>query len=103
MKIRKKGGQEMYKVVDTMDSMYIKVDSMLSMAKNRVRNFFVDEKGDTNFISILVLLGIALALAGIFLGFQEQIMTWVDNNIGTFFTNNVETSTKLPTGGGEIK
>lgn len=73
-----------------------KMDSILIMTKNRIHNFLVDEKGDTNFISILVLLGIALALAGIFLAFQEKIMNWVDTTIGGFFSDGVTDSTKAP-------
>ena len=59
------------------------------MLQNKLNSFMKNENGDTNFISILVLLGIALALGGIFLGFQEQIMTWVNTNIGSFFDTNV--------------
>lgn len=63
-----------------------KVDSLMLKAKLKVDAFLYDEKGDTNFISILVLLGIALALAGVFLAFKDQVITWVDKNIGTFFS-----------------
>ena len=52
----------------------------------KVDSFLHDEEGDTNFISILVLLGIALALGGVFLAFKDQIITWVDTNIGDFFS-----------------
>lgn len=82
-----------------MNKMVEKVDSMIIMAKNQIHNFFVDEKGDTNFISILVLLGIALALAGVFLTFQEKILEWVNTNMGTFFSTNVSTSTSAIGGG----
>lgn len=63
----------------------------VTMAKMKLYNFFHDEKGDTNFISIMVLLGIALALAGVFLSFQSEIMDWVEKNIGSFFSTNVKT------------
>ena len=62
-----------------------KIENLLFKAKCRVYTFLTDEKGDTNFISILVLLGIALALAGVFLTFKESIIEWVDANIGDFF------------------
>lgn len=67
-----------------------KMNAMLTMAYIKVNAFMKDERGDTNFISILVLLGIALALAGVFLSFQEEIMTWVETNIGSFFGTNVK-------------
>ena len=49
-----------------------KADSFLIGAKIRVDSFLNHEEGDTNFISILVLLGIALALAGVFLGLTQM-------------------------------
>ena len=68
--------------------MKIKEKMMLMMikAKYKVDSFIHNEDGDTNFISILVILGIVLALAAIFLGFKDQILTWVDTNIGNFFS-----------------
>ncbi len=66
-------------IVDRMDEAYI-------TAKCRLDSFLTEERGDTNFISILVLLGIALALAGVFLVFKDQVLGWVDQNIGQFFS-----------------
>ncbi len=63
-----------------------RADSLLINARIRWSRFWDEERGDTNFISILVLLGIALALAGVFLGFKDQVLGWVDENIGTFFS-----------------
>lgn len=67
------------KLVDMMNMLMIK-------AMLKINAFFDDERGDTNFISILVLLGIALALAAVFLGFKNQVIEWVDTNIGDFFS-----------------
>ena len=66
--------------------LFYKVDMLLLQAKMKVQSFLKEERGDTNFISILVLLGIALALAGVFLTFKDQIIGWVDANIGDFFS-----------------
>lgn len=63
-----------------------KLDALVLQTKFKMNSFLQDEKGDTNFISILVILGIALALAAVFLGFKDDILAWVDNNIGSFFT-----------------
>lgn len=63
-----------------------KMNYLAIKAKLGFDSFMKDEKGDTNFISILVLLGIALALAGVFLGFKDDILGWVDTNIGNFFS-----------------
>ena len=65
-----------------------KADSFLIGAKIRVDSFLNHEEGDTNFISILVLLGIALALASVFLGLKDQVLEWVDTNVGDFFNQN---------------
>jgi hypothetical protein len=43
-----------------------------------------DERGDTNFISILIILGIVIILAGVFIGFKDQIVEQVQNIINGF-------------------
>ena len=65
-----------------------RLNALLVPAKIKWDAFKNNEKGDTNFISILVLLGIALALAGVFLVFKNQIIDWVDTNIGSFFSES---------------
>lgn len=63
-----------------------KVNELMIKTMVKFQAFKNDENGDTNFISILVLLGIALALAGVFLAFKDQVIGWVDSNIGSFFS-----------------
>lgn len=46
--------------------------------------FFKDEKGDTNFISILIVMGIVILLAGLFMGFKDQIVGMVSEIVGGF-------------------
>lgn len=65
-----------------------KMGVAIEMAKKEISSFIKNEDGDTNFISILVLLGIALALAGVFLAFKDQVLGWVDTNIGSFFSES---------------
>ena len=70
-------------------SLIQKMNGLLISAKLKLESFMHDEKGDTNFISILVLLGIGLALAGVFLAFKDKILGWVNTNIGGFFEETV--------------
>lgn len=43
-------------------------------AMNYAQRVMNSEKGDTNFISILMILGFVILLSGIFLGFKDQIV-----------------------------
>lgn len=42
------------------------------------------ERGDTNFISILIVMGIVILLAGLFIGFKDQIVGMVQEIIDGF-------------------
>jgi len=83
--IKRKVGKKMGKIKSLARNAKAKMNAFLACTKAEVKSFIKNEDGDTNFISILVLLGIALALAGIFLTFKEQIITWTDGAIGDFF------------------
>ncbi|MCQ2534389.1 MAG: hypothetical protein MJ172_07470 [Clostridia bacterium] len=43
--------------------------------RNKVESFLTSERGDTNFISILIILVIVCALAATFIGFKNQIIS----------------------------
>ena len=43
-----------------------------------------EERGDTNFISILIILGIVILVAGVFIGFKDQIVGQVQAIVGGF-------------------
>ena len=43
-----------------------------------------EERGDTNFVSILIILGIVVLLAGAFIAFKDQILEQVDRIVGSF-------------------
>lgn len=48
------------------------------------QNMMKEEKGDTNFISILIILGIVIILAGVFIVFKDQIVTQVEGIMNNF-------------------
>lgn len=56
---------------------------MIQMATS----FKKSERGDTNFISILIILGVVILLAGIFIGFKDQIVGQVQQIINGFQIN----------------
>ncbi len=60
-----------------LDRMYIK-------AMCHVNEMMNDEKGDTNFISVLIILGIVVVLAGVFMGFKDQIVKQVNDLMKNF-------------------
>ena len=63
-----------------------KLNLMLIKAFLRVEETLDNERG--SMIEALVLMGICLALAGVFLVYKDQILGWVDTNIGDFFNQS---------------
>lgn len=59
-------------------------NKMCAKANSVLRTAVKDERGDTNFISILIILGIVIILAGLFMGFKDQIVGQVQNIINNF-------------------
>lgn len=53
-------------------------------ASTALVRFAGEERGDTNFISILIILGIVILLAGVFIGFKDQIVEQVQAIIDDF-------------------
>lgn len=58
--------------------------------KNLFKHFLRDESGDTNFISIIIILGIVVVLAGIFIAFKDTIINGVSGIIGKFNADAIE-------------
>ena len=42
------------------------------------------ERGDTNFVSMLLIIGIVVVLAGLFLTLGKEVMTLIGNKVKTF-------------------
>lgn len=60
------------------------VNKVCAKVNNIVRTAVKDERGDTNFISILIILGIVILVATVFIGFKDQIVGQVQNIINGF-------------------
>lgn len=54
-------------------------------AKTAFNRFIKKENGDTNFISIIIILAIVMVVAAIFIGFREQIVNWVQTTFSNAF------------------
>lgn len=69
---------------------YLMYHGNLAMLKiqAKMKHFLEDEAGDTNFISMLVILAIVVVLIGVFLNYKDSIMGWVEEQMsGAFFEN----------------
>lgn len=67
----------MKKIQDMMTKMQIK-------AFCAVQNFKNSERGDTNFVSMLIIIGIVVVLAGLFLTLGKDIMTSISQKVKDF-------------------
>lgn len=68
-----------------LDKMYLKAKFKL---ENFAREVFTNEEGDTNLISILIVLGIVLALVVIFRKYINQVIDSVKGSVSDFNTKN---------------
>lgn len=50
------------------------LDKMALPMMSKWNRFVQEEEGDTNFISIIVILGIVMVLVGVFAAFKDQII-----------------------------
>ncbi len=58
-------------------SVYVRFQTWLYCMKE-------EERGDTNFISIIIILGIVIILAGVFIGFKDQLVGEVATKVSEF-------------------
>lgn len=49
-----------------------------------VRDFKNAERGDTNFVSMLIIIGIVVVLAGLFLTLGKSVMTSISTKVTSF-------------------
>lgn len=67
----------MKKIQDMMTKMQIK-------AFCAVQNFKNSERGDTNFVSMLIIIGIVVVLAGLFLTLGKDVMLLIGQKVRDF-------------------
>lgn len=60
------------------------VNKVCAKVNSVMRTAVKDERGDTNFISILIILGIVIIVAGVFIAFKDQIVGQVQDIIDGF-------------------
>ncbi len=65
------------------------------MNKEQVKAFLRDESGDTNFISIIIILGIVIVLAGVFVAFRDKIVGIIKQVVDGFDKNSLGTTVSL--------
>lgn len=68
-----------------------KVDKMLvklqTKAGGALENFKKSERGDTNFISMLIIIGIVVVLAGLFLTLGRGVMSAITTKVMDFINS----------------
>lgn len=57
----------------------------------KAKSIVKEENGDTNFISIIIILAIVLLVAVAFMMFKDQIIGWFNTTVNSFF-NQAKTS-----------
>lgn len=58
-----------------------KIEQALISAKLAMTRFASEERGDTNFLSIAIILVVVLALAVVFIAFGDKVTGWVNDAI----------------------
>lgn len=69
---------------------------IFACGKSELKRFFKEENGDTNFISIIIVLAVVMVVAAIFLGFRTQIVEWVNTTFNTAFDSVKNDGSKMP-------
>ncbi len=70
----------MKKLNEKLTKLYIK-------ARYSVVSFMESERGDTNFVSMLIIIGIVVVLAGLFLTVGKDVMASVSQKVTDFISD----------------
>lgn len=64
-----------------------KVQLTLAKAQMKMHDILESDRGDTNFISIMIVLGIVLAVAIVFIAFKDKIVGAASEQIDAFLAS----------------
>ena len=67
--------------MDKLNGMLIR---MQMKANQAVEEFKDSERGDTNFVSMLLIIGVVVVLAGLFLTLGKEVMNEITNKVKDF-------------------
>lgn len=68
-----------------MKKLFNKLNSRLLKARCAVESFVAEERGDTNFISIAIILVVVIAVAVVFIAFGDKITGYLKKAIEDLF------------------
>lgn len=66
----------------------------------KAKSIVKEENGDTNFISIIIILAIVLVVAVVFMMFKDQIIDWFNSTVNSFFGQAKTSNSKTYNGSG---
>ena len=67
-----------------MNKLVRKMDMLMLKGEMKIRQFLAEERGDTNFISIAIVLAIVLAVALVFMAAKNSIMDVANKSVNNF-------------------
>ena len=84
----------MKKIINKLNDMLFKAYCRTLAVAESAKETVSDESGDTNFLSIIIILAIVLVVAVIFIAFKDKIIGLVQDAWNSFFTafNNQKTT-----------
>lgn len=81
-----------------MKQLELKFYSFMWKTRNKFNDFLRNEEGDTNFLSIIIILAIVLLLAIVFIAFKDKIVQLINDTWTDFVTSFGGQTTSSPSG-----
>lgn len=69
-------------MISRLSSFFLDLQVRLICAISGFKSKLADERGDTNFISIAIILIVVIGIAVVFIGFGQTITGWINSKIG---------------------